>query len=72
MARPRPGLAGPYLALDQTVHYAYLKTVLQALTRSCGAAHLGAQVAAARRATAALTATFPDATFAFTTATRWR
>ncbi|MEI7913508.1 MAG: sulfotransferase [Mycobacteriaceae bacterium] len=55
-----------YLGLDQTRHYAYLKTVLQALTFLRGPRTWVLKSPQHAEQLAALTATFPDATVAFT------
>lgn len=61
-----PDWRDAYLALDQTVHYAYLKTVLQALTFLRGPRTWVLKSPQHAEQLPALTATFPDATFAFT------
>ena len=61
-----PDWRDTYLALDQTVHYAYLKTVLQALTFLRGPRTWVLKSPQHAEQLPALAATFPDATFAFT------
>ncbi len=61
-----PGWRDTYLALDQTQHYAYLKTVLQALTFLRGPRTWVLKSPQHAEQLTALTATFPDATVAFT------
>ena len=61
-----PGWRDTYLALDQRVHYAYLRTVLQALTFLRGPRTWVLKSPQHAEQLTALTATFPDATIAFT------
>ncbi len=61
-----PGWRDTYLALDQRQHYAYLKTVLQALTFLRGPQTWVLKSPQHAEQLTALTATFPDATVAFT------
>jgi hypothetical protein len=61
-----PSWRDTYLALDQTQHYAYLKKVLQALTFFRGPQTWVLKSPQHSEQLTALTATFPDATVAFT------
>ncbi|OBI37060.1 sulfotransferase family protein [Mycobacterium colombiense] len=61
-----PGWRDYYLSLDQTRHYAYMKKVLQALTFLRGPHTWVLKSPQHCEQLAALTATFPDATVAFT------
>lgn len=61
-----PGWRDTYLALDQTQHYAYMKKVLQALTFLRGPRTWVLKSPQHAEQLTALTATFPDATIAFT------
>ena len=61
-----PGWRDTYLALDQTQHYAYLKTVLQALTFLRGPRTWVLKSPQHLEQFPALYATFPDATFVVT------
>lgn len=61
-----PAWRDVYLSLDQTVHYRYLKKVLQALTFLRGPRTWVLKSPQHAEQLAALSATFPDATVAFT------
>lgn len=61
-----PGWRDTYLELDQTRHYAYMKTVLQALTFFRGPRTWVLKSPQHAEQLTALMATFPDATVAFT------
>ena len=61
-----PGWRDTYLELDQTRHYAYMKKVLQALTFFRGPRTWVLKSPQHSEQLAALMATFPDATVAFT------
>jgi hypothetical protein len=61
-----PSWRDTYLALDQTHHYAYMKKVLQALTFFRGPRTWVLKSPQHSEQLTALTATFPDATVAFT------
>lgn len=61
-----PGWRDFYLGLDQRTHYGYLKTVLQALTFLRGPRTWVLKSPQHAEQLPALTATFPDATVAFT------
>jgi hypothetical protein len=61
-----PSWRDTYLALDQTQHYAYMKKVLQALTFFRGPQTWVLKSPQHSEQLPALTATFPDATVAFT------
>ena len=61
-----PSWRDTYLALDQTLHYAYMKKVLQALTFFRGPRTWVLKSPQHSEQLTALTATFPDATVAFT------
>ncbi len=61
-----PGWRDYYLALDQREHYAYLKTILQALTFLRGPRHWVLKSPQHLEQLGPLVATFPDATVAFT------
>ena len=61
-----PSWRDTYLALDQTLHYAFMKKVLQALTFFRGPRTWVLKSPQHSEQLTALTATFPDATVAFT------
>ncbi len=61
-----PGWRDAYLGFDQDAHYAYLRTVLQALTFLRGPRHWVLKSPQHLEQLGPLTRTFPDATVAFT------